>query len=114
MTSTQILKPFAVTAAAIACAAAIWFAGASAAVAPEPARINSGYSLSGANSWTHAVYTESNARTYGYQLSKSWTENWYWRSVAVGAPCADYAAPAGTILPGVVVNYGSFSRCSIY
>lgn len=102
--------PFATLAiCAVACpsliAGALLVATASDVSAPEPARLKG--SLYGSGSTASATYVNSQLKTYGYQ----WPGSWAVGSAPSGAPCATYAAGAGTTLLSVIYASGSYRKC---
>jgi hypothetical protein len=57
------------------------------------------------------VYVDTQASTYGFQMSNNWT--WHsWMGLYAGYPCIDYNAPPGTYLYGYLIASGNFVRCS--
>ena len=95
---------------ALICAAVVWMAGAGSAVAPEPARLTSTLSTTGA---ANGVYIYSLGRTTAYFLSASWTPS----SLPVGAPCSTVAPlPYNPLKPltltTVVQGSGNYRRCA--
>jgi hypothetical protein len=75
------------------------------ALAPEPARLNSTLYSSGASS---ATWINTNAVTYAYFLSSSWTPS----SLPAGYPCSTvYPLAAGTTLYKVIQASGNYRRC---
>jgi hypothetical protein len=93
------------TTLALACAIAIWFAGAGTALAPNESRTTSylGTTSSGAK------WISSNTTTTAYFLSST---NWTVSSIPVGSPCSKYANVGNDYdLTSVVQGSGSFRRC---
>jgi hypothetical protein len=93
------------TALALACAIAVWFAGAGTALAPNESRTTSylGTTSSGAK------WITSNTSTRAYYLSST---NWRVSSIPVGSPCSRVANLAsGYDLMTVVQGSGSLRRC---
>jgi hypothetical protein len=114
MNTPQILKTTAATAATIASGAALFFAGAGTAFAPDPGRLNSNSPLAATtNAWAYATYIDSQQPTYGFYTSNTWKTGYYYQSYA-GYPCSRYRQPAGTTLPGFIMVSGNLSRCSDY
>lgn len=72
---------------------------------PEPAHLNG--ALFGNGSSASATFAQSLAATRGYR----WPGSWAVGSAPAGAPCATYAASAGTILYSTIQAAGSYRKC---
>lgn len=114
----RLLATAALVASAAATTGLVFVAGAGTATAPEPAQLT--YDLTG--SWQHATWTsgptcnavECDGQTYGFLQSRNWTYH-SWMGAYAGYPCIDYPAPAGTTLPGIIINYPgtNYVRCQL-
>lgn len=89
-------------------AGGVMLANAGSALAPEPAQLKANLS----STWQYATYQSSQTQTYAFFLSKEWTTH-SWMGRYAGYPCANYNAPAGTILPGYIVTAApNWVRCT--
>ena len=75
------------------------------AIDPEPVTLNG--SLSGNESAAPATYANSGGFVWAYQFPSSWAVS----SLPPGTPCANYAAPAGATLYGIIVADGNYRKC---
>jgi hypothetical protein len=103
--TSRAIEALAGTAIALACATAVWFAGAGTALAPNESRTTSYLGTTSASAkWLYDKRT-----TTAYYLSST---NWTVSSIPVGSPCSKYANVGNDYeLTTVVQGSGSYRRC---
>jgi hypothetical protein len=103
--TSRAIEALGSTTLALACAIAVWFAGAGTALAPEPSRTTS-YLGTGSSS---ALWINANTSTTAYYLSSS---NWTASSIPVGFPCTTVANVGSNYsLVKVIQGSGAYRRC---
>ena len=103
--ASRAIEALAGTTLALACAIAVWFAGAGTALAPNESRTTSYLGTTSAIS----KWIASNVSTTAYFLSSS---NWTVSSIPVGSPCSMFANVGNDYdLITVVQGSGAYRRC---